>query len=74
MKDWMKAKKEFSLEIDNKKTVTCHILISPSNTANRSIGRIEEYKANKELYMNSHYPPSYAYKIARYREIFAFLK
>jgi hypothetical protein len=74
MKDWMKANKEFNLEIDNKKTVTCHILISPSDTATRSIGRIEEYKANKEFYMNTHYPPSYAYKIARYREIFTFLK
>jgi hypothetical protein len=74
VEDYWKERKEFPLKIDDRKTVTCHILISPSDSSNRAVGRYSDYKVNKQLYMNRMYPPTYAYKIARYQEVFNFLK
>jgi hypothetical protein len=74
VKDWMKKQKEFKLTINEKKTVTCHILISPSEAANRSVGRNDEYKAMKHLLLESNLPPTYAYKIRQYQNVFRFLK
>lgn len=74
---WMESRfresREFDIRIDNHPFI-CHILYSPSGAANKSIGRNEEYKSKKQLYLASGFPPTYAFRIARYQEIFHFLK
>lgn len=73
---WMEGRfresKKFDITIDNR-PFTCHILYSPSGAANQSIGRLTEYKSTKQQYLSSAFPPTYAFRVARYKEIFHFL-
>jgi len=74
---WMegvfRTNRRFEIKIDDR-PFTCHILYSPSGAANKSRGRSAEYKSTKHLYCSSQFPPTYAFRVARYQEIFHFLK
>ena len=77
LEKWMEGRfrinKQFDVKI-NDRLYTCHILLSPSGAANKSIGRIQEYKATKHLYDSLAFPPTYAFRISKYQQIFKFLK
>jgi hypothetical protein len=69
---YLKTQREFSITIGNKK-VQCHILLSPSGSANLSIARSKEYKAvagNYKIYEH----PINKFRIDFYRKVFAFLR
>jgi hypothetical protein len=72
VEDKLKKQREFNLSISDR-IFKCHILYSPSGSANRAIARSIEYKISKEKFQDTVNPVN-AFRIENYQKVFPFLK